>query len=469
MSTSSSSFHVFSDEGGGTEIQPVLGSSQPSLVIVPQWDITISTSPYASTLEADANAAIQFFESNFYEPATTTINITFSYGEILGQPIPSIYGAESRWGHSLLYTYAQIRNALSGYAATPQEAAAVNVLPSANADPTGGAYFNVPYAQVKVLGLPNNIGVTAGSSETDGYVALSTKPVFLSDPTRAVAAWEHEISEVMGRSQQYPGFGGQTTGSSTPTNSWPYYTELDLFRYSPSSGLNLTPGPSAGFFSIDGGNTYLNQFTDTQYTSGYDFADWAAPSDPTVVPPFGQPDAFGNLAGTSVSFSDIAVLDALGYHAQALRLAGQVKLTAATEHVALADSTTVATFADANTSDTASSFTATIDWGDGTTTSGTVAGSNGAFTVTGGHTYADEGSFPLGVTITDSTKNTLTLSGTVAVAEADVLTAHLSPSRPIRARPSAGRLRPSLTVTPAMCRATSRPQSTGATAPRRRG
>ena len=114
MSTSSSSFHVFSDEGGGTEIQPVLGSAQPSLVIVPQWDTTITTSPYASTLEADANAAIQFFESNFYEPATTTINITFSYGEILGQPIPSIYGAESRWGHSLLYTYAQIRNALSG-------------------------------------------------------------------------------------------------------------------------------------------------------------------------------------------------------------------------------------------------------------------------------------------------------------------------------------------------------------------
>jgi hypothetical protein len=44
---------------------------------------------------------------------------------------------------------------------------------------------------------------------------------------------------------------------------------------------------------------------------------------------------------------------------------------------------------------------ATIDWGDGTTTSGRVTGSNGMFTVTGGHSYADEGSFPLGVTITD--------------------------------------------------------------------
>ena len=40
-------------------------------------------------------------------------------------------------------------------------------------------------------------------------------------------------------------------------------------------------------------------------------------------------------------------------------------------------------------------FTATINWGDGTTTAGTVIGSNGSFTVAGGHTYADEGSDPL--------------------------------------------------------------------------
>ena len=69
-------------------------------------------------------------------------------------------------------------------------------------------------------------------------------------------------------------------------------------------------------------------------------------------------------------------------------------------------------------------FTASINWGDGTpTTSGSVSGSNGNFTVSGGHTYADEGSFPLSVTITDTSNNkTLALSGTVAAAEADVFT-----------------------------------------------
>ena len=75
------------------------------------------------------------------------------------------------------------------------------------------------------------------------------------------------------------------------------------------------------------------------------------------------------------------------------QLAGQTRLTAATEGVALPGATTVATFTDSNTSDTPSSFAATINWGDGTTTTGTVSGSNGTFTVAGGHTYADEGSF----------------------------------------------------------------------------
>jgi hypothetical protein len=104
-------------------------------------------------------------------------------------------------------------------------------------------------------------------------------------------------------------------------------------------------------------------------------------------------------------------------------LSAQVVLSSATEHVALANNTTVATFSDGNPADTAGSFTATIAWGDGTTSAGTVSGSNGAFTVAGGHTYADEASAPLTTTITRTSDNTVaTGSGTVAVAEHDALT-----------------------------------------------
>src|SRR5262249_49328805 len=71
-------------------------------------------------------------------------------------------------------------------------------------------------------------------------------------------------------------------------------------------------------------------------------------------------------------------------------LVGTMVLNSTTEGTVLSNSTTVATFTDTITSDTAADFTATVDWGDGVTTTGTVVGSNGSFTVQGGHTYADE-------------------------------------------------------------------------------
>jgi hypothetical protein len=87
---------------------------------------------------------------------------------------------------------------------------------------------------------------------------------------------------------------------------------------------------------------------------------------------------------------------------------------------------TVATFTDTLTTNVASDFTATIDWGDGSTSAGTVAGSNGSFTVTGSHTYNDEGTFTTSVTLTDDTPGTATVTATstATIAEADSLTAN---------------------------------------------
>jgi type VI protein secretion system component Hcp len=80
-------------------------------------------------------------------------------------------------------------------------------------------------------------------------------------------------------------------------------------------------------------------------------------------------------------------------------LSGQVNLASATEGVA-SSNTTIVTFTDSNPSDPANNFTALINWGDGTTSWGTVSGSNGSFTVTGTHTYANEGSDNITATIT---------------------------------------------------------------------
>lgn len=65
----------------------------------------------------------------------------------------------------------------------------------------------------------------------------------------------------------------------------------------------------------------------------------------------------------------------------------------------------VATFTDSGGGEPVGNYTPTIDWGDGTTTSGTIGAvgspSGVTFTVTGTHTYALSGSYPLTVTIAD--------------------------------------------------------------------
>jgi hypothetical protein len=69
---------------------------------------------------------------------------------------------------------------------------------------------------------------------------------------------------------------------------------------------------------------------------------------------------------------------------------------------------TVATFTDTLTSSPAGDFTATINWGDATTTAGTVAGGGGSFSVSGTHTYAGSGTFSVTVTLSDDAPGTAT-------------------------------------------------------------
>ncbi len=82
----------------------------------------------------------------------------------------------------------------------------------------------------------------------------------------------------------------------------------------------------------------------------------------------------------------------------------------------------VATFTDTGTPGTPSDYTATIDWGDGTTNAATSITSQGTpngvvFSVFGTHTYATTGTFPLTVTITK------TASGATAIGSGQAVIA----------------------------------------------
>jgi uncharacterized repeat protein (TIGR03803 family) len=77
---------------------------------------------------------------------------------------------------------------------------------------------------------------------------------------------------------------------------------------------------------------------------------------------------------------------------------------------------TVATFSDANAAAPLSDFTATISWGDGTSSAGTVSGT-GPYTVTGSHTYLEGGAYATSVAIKDVGGSTLTVSGSAAISD----------------------------------------------------
>lgn len=93
----------------------------------------------------------------------------------------------------------------------------------------------------------------------------------------------------------------------------------------------------------------------------------------------------------------------------------------------------IATFTDPNITSVASDFTATIVWGDGTTSSGVVAGAAGSFSVSGNHTFAEELTGSYSVTLTDDAPGTATSTATAAitVAEADSLAGAVTPITPV--------------------------------------
>jgi hypothetical protein len=77
----------------------------------------------------------------------------------------------------------------------------------------------------------------------------------------------------------------------------------------------------------------------------------------------------------------------------------------------------VANLTDPDGSATPATFTATIDWGDGTTAPGNVASAaGGGFQVSGSHTYSAAGAQPVAVTINDSGGASVQASSTIDIA-----------------------------------------------------
>src|SRR5207253_1994742 len=113
-------------------------------------------------------------------------------------------------------------------------------------------------------------------------------------------------------------------------------------------------------------------------------------------------------AATTGTVSDPAVSPTGGFTVTAVEGAGS-------------GSQTVATFTDPGGAEILTDYSASIEWGDSRTSSGTITLSAGLFTVKGSHTYAEEGTKTITVTLSHDGAPTATATSTATVSDPAVV------------------------------------------------
>jgi PKD repeat protein len=165
-----------------------------------------------------------------------------------------------------------------------------------------------------------------------------------------------------------------------------YRVTIDWGDGSTSAGRGTKTGPGA--FSVIGSHTYAEE------------------GGPTVS--VKVDDAGGS---TVTATQAITVADA--------PLAAGAPLTiGGTEGAALKRGTVVATIQDANPAATAEDLTATVNWGDKTTSRGLLVGTAGIWRVVGSHVYREEGTYRTIVVATDRGGSTTTVEGKAVIRDA---------------------------------------------------
>ncbi len=178
-----------------------------------------------------------------------------------------------------------------------------------------------------------------------------------------------------------------TTGNPSTTAAG-YAASINWGDASPLVA-GVISGPAGGPFSVSGPHTYAEE---GNYTVTVNVTDLSLP------------------ANTGTALSSAAVADA------AITGTGHA-FTATTG--ASTGAVTVATFTDADPGAVATDFSATINWGDSSSSAGAVTGpSGGVFAVAGTHTYATHGTFPVTVLVTDAGGSSTSPTTTASVDDA---------------------------------------------------
>jgi Arylsulfotransferase (ASST) len=157
-----------------------------------------------------------------------------------------------------------------------------------------------------------------------------------------------------------------------------------------STSPGTISGPVGGPFTISGTHTYAGAGTDAITASVTDTDSVTNGVSATSIATVAE-------AATSASGTTISVTEGMSFTGP------------------------VGSITDANPNATTKEFSATVAWGDGSTSPGSISGpSGGPFTVSGSHTYAEEGTDTIAVSVTDadSATNGLTAASTANGSDA---------------------------------------------------
>jgi FG-GAP-like repeat len=250
------------------------------ITLVP--DSSIASAP--AGLTAAVEAAADVFERDF--PGNYNVNISYGWGtfnnvasNVLTNPGSAAFSVGG--GPLSFVSYSDLKGWLTANAASSAQLTAVASLPASAASLPGAADgFAISPAQKKALGV-----FTGNSSAIDGSIGFNIADASLP------AAWEPaalcEIAHALG-------WDSLTQGGSIPDVA-------DLFRYSSPGERQWTSGQPA-YFSIDGGNTRLADFSTTFDTTLFT----NLPADDPLRLPF-------TSAATTLTSFDIEALSVIGF------------------------------------------------------------------------------------------------------------------------------------------------------------
>jgi hypothetical protein len=248
---------------------------------------------------------------------------------------------------------------------------------NATLTPDGNGGYNVAAAHTFTEG--GNNGVSIAISDAGGATLTITDPATVADPPLSAQGMTVSLVEGSTSSNVIAKF----TDADPNTTPSEYNVTVD-WGDGTTTGGSVAADPNGGYDVLGSHN-----YDEGQYQVKV-----------TIQ------DAGGS---TATAQSTAAVSDA------SISVAGSTSLAASEGQVF---SGVVATLTDSNTSASTADFTVTIDWGDQTTSTGTVSSAGGGqFNVSGSHSYAEEGNYNLKITVNDDGGSSNQGTTTASVAD----------------------------------------------------